>query len=623
MRAAANAAADAGLPLEARLEVLRRVPDPLGVRLVARHLVDQLADPATAAVAAGFIVGRIAVEPEPSPDEFTLLRRLYAEGRAPDDDAIASALGTPPTASAIAQISAHDRPAELVRPHRWLVAIPAEAAPKWHAADARLEPVLGVASRDGVMFRVAAGSFGAPGSPIAVEDLQALAPIDAAGRIAAWRPEPDASFMDPDAAGLAGAMRSTIDADPPRWLSGNLVALARDLGHPRYVGVLVDAVADHAGALPKAQAAVNLAELVLTEFRAADPAPETLADPDISWPSIARAAVKMLGRLGRLDDDAGDQAWSLLTATVAVRGNSAVADDAGEDEILLVAWNAEWTLAVESGMKLAAAREGQGDPRLLLLLDEMLGLDGRDGLLIRATLAKWWPWLRERAPNWFARNADRIFGDDATVDQFVRYAAPTSAILGEQRDRLFVALAREEGAVQHVLFGVSWRVPGYEPKAVASALAAAGAEALGTAAHWMGTAFMDVPDDVDATPIADLWRALLNLGLGAEAYKELGWLVINDRIDQEPWLDLMLATATAAGGNVTEPNRVAERAAQSVGDPRAASIITELLGGNPDAWDLSRIGDFGLAILPATTGHHLAELRERLLQRGFYEARDV
>jgi hypothetical protein len=51
---------------------------------------------------------------------------------------------------------------------------------------------------------------------------------------------------------------------------------------------------------------------------------------------------------------------------------------------------------------------------------------------------------------------------------------------------------------------------------------------------------------------------------------------------------------TVTRGAIDEPEQVAERAAQTPSDPRAARIVAQLLAGNPSPWDLQRIGALGL-----------------------------
>ena len=231
---AAAASARNGLAVADRLERLRLVPEPLAGRLVAQHLLDHL--PATADAAREFIATQIATNNSPSPEALSLLRRLFADQVRGVNDAVAEALGAAPETPAILEDPVPD---EIIRPHRWLVAVPSSTVPEWHRADVELTEQIGVASQDGVMMRVGATRFGGASSPISLDELATLRPLEAAARVASWRRDPDSSFLDPSAEGLAGTLRQAMDGDSARWIAEDPVELARALRHPVYITVLL------------------------------------------------------------------------------------------------------------------------------------------------------------------------------------------------------------------------------------------------------------------------------------------------------------------------------------------------------------------------------------------------
>jgi hypothetical protein len=141
------------------------------------------------------------------------------------------------------------------------------------------------------------------------------------------------------------------------------------------------------------------------------------------------------------------------------------------------------------------------------------------------------------------------------------------------------------------------------------------------AARWLGWALAET-EEIDTAPVNELWRELLDRRLDAAAYSRFGWMAVNGGLDEDSWLSLMHETAIVTAGRLDKPERVAERAAQSPADPRVAIIIARLLEDDPAPWDLERIGARGLAILRTTTDSGAAsDLRERLLERGFCDAR--
>jgi hypothetical protein len=159
--------------------------------------------------------------------------------------------------------------------------------------------------------------------------------------------------------------------------------------------------------------------------------------------------------------------------------------------------------------------------------------------------------------------------------------------------------------------------------AVADILIGAGNEAVSYAGQWLGWALADV-DDVDPAPVTELWRPLLDRRLDADAYRGFGWMAVNDRLADDAWLSSMQETASAAAGAPDEPDRVAERAGQTPTDARAAGIIARLMADDPPPWDLQRIGALGLEVLPVVTdGDAATDLRQRLLECGFHDAKDA
>jgi hypothetical protein len=88
-------------------------------------------------------------------------------------------------------------------------------------------------------------------------------------------------------------------------------------------------------------------------------------------------------------------------------------------------------------------------------------------------------------------------------------------------------------------------------------------------------------DDIDLAPVTEVWRELLDRRLDAAAYRGFGWMAVNDRLEEDSWLTLTQETAAVTAGALDEADRVAERAAQSPADPRAAVIIVRLLEDDP------------------------------------------
>jgi hypothetical protein len=627
----AAASAQAGLRLAERLERMAILPEPLATRVIAQHLLDHLPD--TADTAREFIAGRISANERPSPEELALLRRLFDDEVPGIDAAVAAALGEAPAASA--QLD-DPLPDAMMRAHRWLVAIPDSVAPDWHSADIAITEQVGAASPDGVLIRVGPAGFVSASSPVALDDLTGLPPLDAAARVAAWRPELGGSFLGPSAEGLAQTLRQAIDADPAGWLVVDPVDLGRALRHPVYITVLLQALREHAADLDlDAERVVTLAELVRSEPWPVEDLGGDLDGPYGSWARADDEAIKLLGRLGdlgALHDEVADRAWAqVVDATHQRHDTSPFVDDQERDPVS-VAINRPSMRAIEAAFSIGHDAQDVPNEALLSLLDELLQLEGVDGLHGRAMLAVRLPYLRNAAPAWFADREEHIFGDaapgdlgPATFDLYLEWGRPFGPLVEEQRDRLISALSgqRHEDATQHLLHGLLWRLPGFEASALADILIGAGYSAVSYAGQWLGWALADV-EDIDLAPVTELWRELLDRDLDTTAYRGFGWMAVNDRLDQDAWLTLTQETAAEAAGALDEADRVAERAARSPDDARAALIIARLLEDDPEPWDVDRIGARGIEVLNATSdGDAAADLRERLLERGFYNAKEA
>jgi hypothetical protein len=634
VRQGANASATAGVPLEQRLSTLGIVPNPLAGRLIAQHLLDHL--PESLAEGVAFLSRKIAANESPSPEELALLRRALSACSGDVAADMVTALGPVPSLENVQrEASTGALSADLIRAHRWLVAFPCDAVSSWHAVDAELSTHLGPAPTDGVLIRRLGPHFVGSVTPITVEELSALPPQEAAKKVAAWRPQPESSFLGPSAEGLADTLRQAMDADTQRWIDADPVEIARLLHHPIYISVWLQALEANASALAGvAERTVTLAELLQSEPWAIDElGRHRLAASDL-WSHTRQESIGLLGRLARLgalEGEIGDRAWAHVVAAVRHCDDTSVNIADQTSKPLEAALIRPSMRALETAIGIGGGSSPTPDKRLLSLIDELLALEGVDGLHSRAMLAPQLNWLRSGSLEWFAAHEPQLFGvaapgdlGRATFELYLEWGDPYEPMLLEQRDRIIAALSGDhsDAATQHLLHGLLWKLPGYEVETVCDILVQAGSRHISYGGRWLGRGLAEA-EKIDQTPAAALWRELLERGLDADAYAGFGWMAVNHHLDNEEWLTLTDDTATATAGVVDEPYRVAERAGQTPSDPRAARIIAQLLGDDPAPWDVSRIGEVGLEVLRAATGPPREALRERLLERGFHAAVDM
>jgi hypothetical protein len=633
VRSGANAAAEVGLPLDERLEALDKAPRPLAARLIAQHLHDQLAT--AGQDASEFLLGQIASNAQPSPEELALLRAMCDHPPSGFEEALASALGAPPAIADVAALPSEAAlPDDLRRAHRWLVAMPSSIQDPWEEVDALMTERVGGAPTDGVLMRIGRAGFVGHQSPFAVDELVALDPLEAAERIAAWRPDPQDGLLGPSPRGLADTLGELIDRNPA-WTAADPIPVVRALRHPIDIAAYFQALAGRAETLvergPDLVAAVALTQ---SEPWPADDLGDPDDEPEASWLNASHQGVRLVGKLAEkdlLDDQAREEAWPVITEAARAREDCSSLVGEPTDRPLERAINRPSMVALEVAFAVGG-RPGGISPQLFELLEESLRLESADGLQARAIIGARLGWLRGAAPEWFAANEPLIFGQeapddlgDATFNLYLEWGTVSQALLEEQRDRFVSALSgpSAEHARVHVLHGLLWEVSGYSPAEVCDALMDAGANQQSEAAHWLGWALADA--DVDLGPAVALWREVLSRELAPEAHYGWGWFAINDRLDDGTWLDLTLQTVERTGGDLDESARVAERASRSPDDDRALQLVAALLEGNAPLWDIDRIGAIGLELLAGESNSPEVrqQLRERLLERGFNDAADL
>lgn len=630
VRDGADQATAAGLAPGDVVSALEVLEEPLRARFVANYLRER--GHAQAEEAQRFLLDQIGTNPFPSPEELQLLRETFEFADGGFGALAREALGVAPSARQIDQIPDEERlPNELFRPHRWLVAVPETERGDWREADRRLGERFGAAPADGVIFRVGPARFGGSASPIPGKELALLEPEDAAKRIAAWEPPPESSFLDPSAEGLSGALTELIVEKSETWLAADPRQIVTALQAPSYVSAYLDGIEKVVDRAEQGQAE----QLVkaITDIQSVSEAVfgEDRGDAD-DWVYAAHRGNRLIRSLkehGLLGQETLELAWKAVVAAVQFREPGSGADG----DPLTRAINRPWSSALETAI-LLADRDGSVDPRLLELFEEVLALEGDDAELGRAIIATRLPWIRHVAAEWFANNEDMLIGDrapgglgDLTFATYLEWGRPEKTILTEQRERVIDSLqgSKAEFALRHLLHGLAWDVESFGPADVAEILAGY-PQLFSEAARTLGIELRELDGpSAELDRATDLWLEALARELPAEAYGGWGWFAINDHLEDSTWLDLTLQTAMREGVNLAEPEEIAERAERLLPDPRVLRLVSLLLDADPKAWELEQIGAVGLRLLGSDVGDQKVrdELRERLLERGFHDARDI
>lgn len=631
-----------GSTLDNRMAALDPVQEPLRLRLAAAHLHQAQESPDAVAE---FLVDQIANR-RPTPEALVLLRDV-ADVATPDLVArLSSALGDPPSVTDIARQPLEERfPSDWIRTHSWLVAMPAAVKERWRDASALFNARLGPAPSDGRLigdFQVMTG----PGSPIGRAELSAVSVEDAATRIGEWEPTGDQTF-GPSPRGLERELQEVVKGNPSAWAADPIGVVTR-LRHPTYVygyfqGLcqVADEVTGSAGPIAQAVLVVDAEPWAVAEM-SGDP-----FDADTDWTGARAAGVELLRKLWDASADMGTvEPDALAIVSAAARrwdDQSGIRGDSVDP--LTAAINRPSTRALDAALSWAMSRvrrdESWSPPTDLLgLLEDWLRRPGLDGLEGRAIIATKLPFLREYAGDWFQANRSLIIGGDApddlgrrTFDLYVEWARPTRTLLSEEVEAYALSLnSQADHAVAHLLLGLLWGVPPWDDSGyLLATLLGESVETVSLAGDALARMLREVDDEQVVNRGLALWKSAVEAHLPPEAYKGFGWFAEVDAVSPNDWLDLMSATVDLSGGTIEWEHRVAKRAAASPSDERALRILTRLITGDMPMWHVRDVGAAALlaleesrdAELPDATEAARERLVETLLERGFFEAREL
>ena len=400
----------------------------------------------------------------PTGDDVLLIDRALLIEDAPTCDQMwTTALGPPPSLFKIASwVSQGNAPREVRHSVAWTRLLPERSVRAWVPTAAAIESVYGPTSRSS-LERARRVESRWVGSPMEAEELARLAPLTAATRIAEWQPEPG-SFLH-GARQLAHTLGDVMASDTAAWLREPSVIVTA-LREPTYIVAYLRAAttAIKQGVKIDAAAVMDAMALVRSRpwLRERLSAPETW-DHD-GWSDVEELTLEVLGALatskqGFAGRDA--EAWAAIAAGVRGR-DEASAIVSGAHDALEMALNRPCTQALEAALSYISFRfseRGVVDEACLTILDEVLALEGDDGLQHRAVLVTRLAFLRHVAPDWFARSAPRLFGEAAPeglaqggADLALAWGQPNRWLMENHRELILYAARRGvQHSVEHLL----------------------------------------------------------------------------------------------------------------------------------------------------------------------------
>ena len=621
-------------PPEALLEPAALLRPPLRDRRRAWVLASATeANPdALAAEVERAIIGRDATG-----DDVALVdRAIEVCGLAGVQDRWTEALGPAPSVIEVSQMLGADElpPSDWFRASSWEAVLPGEITTAWAAPCRVLAGGYGELTRDYLLQGSKVESYGFE-SPYTVEELNSMPPTQAAYKIARWRPDPGSFHVS--ARHLADALEEFIKLDPDRWLADAL-GIATALRHPVYIGRFLRAAEqcpDTAARHPRGL--MDVIALISGEpWPAEDLRDRVLKNP--SWRNAHAAAVGLIKALARAGADFGDRAdelWAYIETAArdlsesprepsnADRANSAVSS-----AINRLSTRAFEAVLVLTSEELRASKPLR--PQLRELLDFALGLGGNDGADYRAILVPYLPWLRSLIPDWADANNEVIYGPAApddlgrlTLDISIRINRADKWLLETYPNEIRDAVVRgNPQALQHLLIGMLWRCPGYEPDSVAAFLQ--------TDMNLVQQVASQLPNLLRKKNIEQshldtgmkLWRALLASPVAA-SLTEFGWMSQAENLDDDTWAELTLETLSATGGRIDWANQVAERAMKAPVTVTKILIVKEIVQAESDPWALRRVADriegFSDAAGDLRDSDEYSQLRTALQERGLID----
>ena len=475
----------------------------------------------------------------------------------------------------------------------WASVLPDEVTGAWRNAIAVMDKHYGGPVME-MSLRSARTTAGVVGSPMDLEELMTLDPLEASGCIAAWRPE--ANTIDVNARALGQTLEEVVmTTEDDRWIR-NPVQIVRALRQPTYVAHYVTGLTRvlRDRTLPGAASELlDVVQLVENPSWTIVALGQPEFDFDADWESAKDTTIDLLKMMAHSDTGFSGregEAWALLEKHV--RSSEEPGEFYGDNAQDLVTTAINWrrTRALEATIALVSweRRVGCGIRREAQdLLAYAIGLSGRVGLLCRAIVAFKLHVLENAWPGWLADNMSRLFDDDSAGDlsdktlelalEWARAPALRQVLEAYPQKVAEASVAGVRQAFVRYLRATIRGVSGYTVEGVFECV-----RRNGTLADSVGSVLRDLlPSDAeDATveSVLDFWRRSIDNGPKA-MLPQFGWMAVVDGIDDKVWTTRTLETLQKTRGRVAGQikRHVAERAAGLTPSRDALRIVDQLV----------------------------------------------
>ncbi len=536
-------------------------------------------------------------------------------------------------------------PENLWRAHSWVPILPETVTETWGAPCQVLSDEVGKVSREQLLTREMPQVRGI-GSPMNAEDFSGMSPLDAAAKIARWRPDPADFYVS--AMGLGKVLEELVAENPESWLSDPLDTVTR-LHHPTYISAYLRAIKDlEDQAAAASSGLLDVAKLVTAEPWQATPIGRHQHHYEHDWIEARRAAIELIGTIAVAlvsFDGRANEAWELIENTARrqpgrgsekshmisiwelieneARHKPRLDGAPSADDQTVRAKISLSTSALEQAVRFVGVELNASKPlrpQFERLLEYSLRLEGDLGLEHRIVLAANISWLRHWMPEWTASAMELIVGSEApdglaetTFEWMLRRNPPSQWLCEDYPGMLHDAARRkQQPALGHVLVAMLHGWNGHSIESVARLLKQR-TELIPKAAERLAKLLRN--DEVDKKHLdagVTLWQMLLQSS-AASSLAGFGWMSIVTALDDSLWARLTRKTIEATPGKFGWDEEVAERAMTEPLITDKLAILDLLVRHTPSDWVRRCIADNVNTLLDV--GPDLAQTPEHIRLR--------
>ena len=632
-------AMDLGVPTPRLIETLDKLSDVARPRFEA--WLYSRADDVAASDRVRYVADACGSRP-PTDEDGLLLDRLKRDGHIQDmSEQITNLLGkAPDTKQMVGQPSQWS----ISREERWHTLWAHTMRPYVELPD-EWKPCLDIVDRFDETKRDYI-SWQALGAPEVQDDTDLLdrygtdVPLEVATKIAAEEPDTGGFLNPPGSRSPVSDLETAVRNNVSGWVE-DPAAIIRALRRPEYVasylrglGGAKDALTSHAD---KIIFAVKFAKSLQWD---GDASSSTTVHHDDRLMSVDMVGIGLIKEVIKSDiglsKDSLEDVWSVVTDAIICPD-----PETGERPNYSIEYlhtvdglpHVQAASTLFEVIRYAKLNNAEVPEMALTRLTDAVRLTGRYGVDYHACIGPRARFMHAVEPEWFEQNEQYLFGRAASaelgrvaLDVCLIWYQPDAFILERYSEGVLDAIERgTPRALRHLLCGLLWGTPGYDPEHIAKELLNLGSECVSKAG---GCDMFDLlREDAGAEHVrraVDFWDCVLKQSPKPEALVGFGWYASIPGIDQRRWEELMMRTCEIAE-KLDWSQRVAERIRSSQTITDTGWKILARLFGIDIGYEVEMVAKHAMEALCKTVGiadapDSRSHLREVLVNHGFHDA---